>query len=89
MCPKRLDIINRIFDKLDFDRDNIITLTDLKFWYGESAKMHQKYLKNEWTVDEVCQLINIVIKYNKKCAFFKVLEQTLHCFEIPGSCIRF
>ena len=37
MCQKRINCINEAFDKLDRNRDGIIYLYDIKYWYINSA----------------------------------------------------
>lgn len=37
MCQKRIDSVNEAFNKLDRNRDGIIDLYDIKYWYINTA----------------------------------------------------
>ena len=34
-------------------KDGKISIEDLAHWYGNSAKLHPKYLRREWTIEQV------------------------------------
>ena len=70
ICPKRLKLINDVFNKLDFNKDGVIKIEDLRHWYGNSAKSHPKYIKGEWTVEQV-RLDFLIVNKNIINIFFK------------------
>ena len=53
ICPKRLNLINEVFNKIDFNKDDLLSVSDLMHWYTNNAKSHPKYVKGEWTVEQV------------------------------------
>lgn len=51
MPQSRLDIIDQAFEKIDVDKDGVITVNDLKNVY--SVKEHPKYQTGEMSEDEL------------------------------------
>lgn len=55
MCPKRLNLLNAAFDKLDFrTRDNVIDAEDIKFWLINNSN---KKKINQGKINQVFILI--------------------------------
>ena len=53
MNNRRMDLINRAFAKLDYDKSGQITVEDLDGVYDVSK--HPKYTSGEWTKDQVLE----------------------------------
>ena len=50
MCKKRVDVLNQAFRRLDLNKDGIIDVNDLKYWYKFNKVFYQH---GEQKVNEV------------------------------------
>lgn len=51
----RLNVIDEAFNKLDVNKDGVLTIDDFRVLYDNQAKLHPKYVNGEWTKDQVLQ----------------------------------
>lgn len=49
----RLRVINEAFEKLDYNKDGVLSVEDFRMVYKEQAKLHPKFICGEWTIDQV------------------------------------
>jgi Ca2+-binding EF-hand superfamily protein len=49
----RLRIINEAFDKLDINKDGVLSVEDFRVVYKDQANSHAKFKCGEWTIDQV------------------------------------
>jgi len=50
MCKKRIDVLNAAFETLDYNKDSIIDLADLKIWYKYNFSVDEHSIEK---IDEV------------------------------------
>ena len=53
MNETRYKIVNRAFDKLDVNRDGVLSIEDFRHVYLEQAKNHPNVKEGKWTIEQV------------------------------------
>jgi Ca2+-binding EF-hand superfamily protein len=53
VSPDRFRVIIEAFEKLDVNKDGILSIEDFEKIYTEQAKRHPKYLSKEWNISQV------------------------------------
>jgi Ca2+-binding EF-hand superfamily protein len=61
----RLNVIDEAFNKLDVNKDGVLTVEDFRVLYDNQAKLHPKHVNGEWTKDQVFQIDVIFTSYYK------------------------
>jgi Ca2+-binding EF-hand superfamily protein len=65
MANSRLNVIDEAFNKLDANKDGVLSIEDFRVHYDNQAKLHPKYINGEWTKDQVLEIHDIFTSYNK------------------------
>jgi hypothetical protein len=65
MANSRLNVIDEAFNKLDANKDGVLSIEDFRVHYDNQAKLHPKYINGEWTKDQVLEIDVIFTSYNK------------------------
>ncbi len=52
MCRKRVDVLNAAFESLDYSKDSLIDLADLKKWYKYNCTA------DEYSVEKIEEVMN-------------------------------
>lgn len=69
MCKKRVDVLNQAFKRLDFNKDGVIDVNDLIYWYKFNNVFYQH---GEKKVNEVSKLF--VLNYSLKKILFTIIN---------------
>jgi Ca2+-binding EF-hand superfamily protein len=52
----RLNVIDEAFNKLDANKDGVLTVEDFRVHYDNQARLHPKYVNGEWSKDQVLEI---------------------------------